>query len=1511
MLSPVKASVSCQPQRFHANWVPTLVVIDAAVSDADRLAAAVRQGAVVELGAGNLAHSIAQITAALRPGMGRLVLVAHGEPGVVHLGGETLTRSALVQHQVALRTWAVDEIVVCSCRVGADAEFVDQLAAVTGSRVVASAKALGAGVWLPQMEEVFELEALQRYSGTLAPFVTSTNSFETQSTFAAGTSPYSVTVGDFNGDGRADLAIVNLGSNSVSVLLGNGSGGFNAQFTFATGTRPKSVTTADFNGDGKTDLAVANSGSDTVSVLLGNGFGGFSTPLSRPTDTTPTSVTTADFNGDGKVDLAVANYGSRNVSVLSGNGGGGFRTSNTFATGARSSSVITADFDGDGDADLAVANYSLNTVSVFFGNSFGGLNGPYISVTGVRPSSLATADFNGDGKADLAVANSVSNTVSVLLGNSNGGFNTQSTFATGFRPFSVTIGDFNGDGNADLAVANSSSNDVSVLLGNGNGSFNAESTFDTGFRPTSVATGDFNGDGKTDLAIANSYSGNVSILLNTVVPAFSLPPNGTYTTGQSLTFTVNFSEEVLVTGVPVLPLTIGSTTRNATYSSGSGTTRLTFTYRIAAGDLDTNGITVGNGIALNGGTIKDVAGNNSVLSVPVVNSAGILVDGVLPTITSFTASPSTGTFGVGSTIAITANFSEAVTLANGNLVLTLDNGATVNLTTINGTNTASGTYTVAAGQTSSDLNVSSVALASGATLKDAAGNAINLTTLPMSTNALSGSAAIAIDTIAPTLTSFTASPSTGTFGVGSTIAITANFSEAVTLANGNLVLTLNNGATVNLTTLNGTTASGTYTVGAGQTSSNLNVSSVALALGATLKDAAGNGINTPLPTGANALSGSAAIAIDTITPTITSFTSTTPPGTYGAGDLINITVNFSEAVTLANGNLVLTLSSGATVNLTTINGTNASGTYTIAAGENASVLDISAIALSNGATLNDAAGNPLTFATLPTGTNALAGSTAFVVESIVPGITSITSPTPDGTYSIGKTIDITVNFNKPLTLTGGNLTLTLDTGATLTIAPFSNATSASATYTIAAGQTSPDLNVTTLTLASGATLKDAANKSATLTIPTGQELKANKAIVIDRSAPKLSGTPTLTIAEDSPYTFTPTAVDPDPEVLTFTITNKPAWATFDPATGKLSGTPTNTNVGTTNNIIISVNDKTETISLPAFNLTVTNINDSPVLGTPIVLTTNQNAIALQPFTFTVPTTAFTDLDPSEILTFSLTTANNTPLPPWLKFNAQTRTLSGTPDSASVGDLNLKVIATDRDGSAVSQTFKLAIVNPTDITGTAPAPITITEGKKGITSTGSQLVGTPKNDRLTGTAKSDRLKALRGSDRIFGNAGNDRLMGNGGKDILDGGKGNDFLKGDGGNDLLLGGDDQDKLLGGKGNDILLGGQGADRLTGGKQRDTFTFGSVNEGIDTVTDFNATEDLIDLRVIFNQPQFSGATPYVRYLQQIKLVQVGSSTEVRIDADGNGIGSTMNTLAVLQNVNTSALTSRNFVIA
>jgi hypothetical protein len=132
----------------------------------------------------------------------------------------------------------------------------------------------------------------------------------------AGANPVALAVGDFNGDGNLDLAVLNSASGTVSLLPGDGAGNFAAAAAFSVGPGPQALVAGDFDGDGKLDLAVAVSGANTVCLLRGDGAGGFAAPLNYAMGTAPVAIAAGDIDGDGKPDLAVANRQSRDFTVL-------------------------------------------------------------------------------------------------------------------------------------------------------------------------------------------------------------------------------------------------------------------------------------------------------------------------------------------------------------------------------------------------------------------------------------------------------------------------------------------------------------------------------------------------------------------------------------------------------------------------------------------------------------------------------------------------------------------------------------------------------------------------------------------------------------------------------------------------------------------------------------------------------------------------------------------------------------------------------------------------------------------------------------------------------------------------------------------------------------------------------------------------------------------------------------------------------------------------------------------
>ena len=349
--------------------------------------------------------------------------------------------------------------------------------------------------------------------------------FQPPVTYAVGSDPVSIVAGDFNGDGRTDLAIVNDnygGPGSVSVLLGNGDGTFQPQVTYAVGEAPDPIVAGDFTGDDRTDLAVVNYGTPffggSVSVLLGNGDGTFQPEATYTVGVDPDAIVAGDFAGDGRTDLAVLNVGTYfsadTVSVLLGNGDGTFQPQVTYAyaVGSGAGAIVAGDFTGDGRIDLAVASQGTypnfaDTVSVLLGNGDGTFQTPVTYTVGVDPGAIVAGNFTGDGHLDLAVANGLDGTVSVLLGNGDGTFQPQVTYAVGSEPSAIVAGDFSGDGRTDLAVANGGDNTVSVLLGNGDGTFSAAGLFVTTPHATPLVA-DVNDDGTKDVLVIDG-AGNI------------------------------------------------------------------------------------------------------------------------------------------------------------------------------------------------------------------------------------------------------------------------------------------------------------------------------------------------------------------------------------------------------------------------------------------------------------------------------------------------------------------------------------------------------------------------------------------------------------------------------------------------------------------------------------------------------------------------------------------------------------------------------------------------------------------------------------------------------------------------------------------------------------------------------------------------------------------------------------------------------------------------------------------
>lgn len=276
-----------------------------------------------------------------------------------------------------------------------------------------------------------------------------------------------LTAADLNGDGMVDIIVVHY--LSISVLLNDGLGHFSAPTSFPTDRENAiAAATGDFNRDGKIDVAVTIFYGNEVAIMLGNGQGDFTTSANFPAGESPTSLVVEDFEGDGFLDLAISTYNSEEVLTLRGDGNGGFGAGQSYPLGGNGGQIVAGDFNHDQIPDLAVGVYNIsaaNHMSVFLGRG----NGTFAEsaeILAPDPTALTAADFNGDGNLDLVCTNYVNPVLILALGDGAGNFTRRDRVRLPGRkyPYAIADADFNLDGLPDLAIGNSQANRATILL---------------------------------------------------------------------------------------------------------------------------------------------------------------------------------------------------------------------------------------------------------------------------------------------------------------------------------------------------------------------------------------------------------------------------------------------------------------------------------------------------------------------------------------------------------------------------------------------------------------------------------------------------------------------------------------------------------------------------------------------------------------------------------------------------------------------------------------------------------------------------------------------------------------------------------------------------------------------------------------------------------------------------------------------------------------------------------------
>lgn len=367
--------------------------------------------------------------------------------------------------------------------------------------------------------------------------------------------PVALAGADFDDDGDIDLAVGHFDTNTVSILINDGSGGAaEMSYDLRPGDpvrKTLSVAAVDVDQDGDEDVAALLHDLGTLAILRNDGAGNLTVDAlsylvndaHQPTHTE--FVTAGQMDDDGIVDLLVASPSRGeavggtvpgHVSVLlnQGDGSGAFTLDGNYPSDDRlPNGIAVADLDGDGDQDLAVVNWGSNDLAIFLNDGAGGLALDDTYLVGVSPSRVVAADLDGDGDQDLAATGLGSDTLAVLYRDDDPAFPGRLfphgiTYMNGpgivFQsPFGVAAADFDCNGALDLAVVNSVGDDVVVFLNRNLGPdvpnlFAFDDSYAVGDNPVEVVAADLDADGAPDLAVANSDSHTVTIRLNTGCP---------------------------------------------------------------------------------------------------------------------------------------------------------------------------------------------------------------------------------------------------------------------------------------------------------------------------------------------------------------------------------------------------------------------------------------------------------------------------------------------------------------------------------------------------------------------------------------------------------------------------------------------------------------------------------------------------------------------------------------------------------------------------------------------------------------------------------------------------------------------------------------------------------------------------------------------------------------------------------------------------------------------------------
>ncbi|WP_313170887.1 DUF4347 domain-containing protein, partial [Massilia oculi] len=1050
-----------------------IAFIDTSIAGYQTLLDGLREG-VEALLIDGARDGLAQIAAALagRSGIEAIHLFTHGAPGVLQLGATLLTEAGLADHAAdlgVLRSALADgaDLLLYGCDVGAGAvgeSFLQALSAATGADVAASVdlsgSALLGGDWELEAttggieaHSALTPEARNAFAGVLA--VEDENFDDETPVIVADVTEYSVGTWTFTSENLAMMGVVDAafasqivyGSpNDKAVVLFPNEGGAEAQsYKMKASDGAKfaldSIVLGQSYGSGTTLVVEAWSGVERIS----------SNQINMSASSSNANFSYNSLSNDETGITGSLTFGSAYANI----------TEVRFIFAARSDLQIDDIFASPAVTDTTSPN--VLAVSV-----------PANKIHAIGDELLFTVTFD----ENITVTGN-SSKLSLDIGGAGRDATFKSSNANSIT-YSYTVQ--SGDLDADGITINALSLGTSTIR-------------DAAGNPA-------------DLTLKN-VGATAGVLVDGVAPAITgtitAPANGTYAAGSNLDFTVTFNENVTVTGTnSTLGLTIGSTTVFATHLSQTANS-ITYRYVVQAGNLDTDGIAV-TGLQTNGSTIKDAAGNNANVNLTghLPSLAGVRVDAVAPVVLGDITIPTADSYQAGEVLTFKVTFNENIVVTVGGAPSTL--GLTIGSTARSASfvnsdaNSVTYSYTVQAGDNDADgIGIGSIDLG-GMTIRDAAGNNAVLSLA----GHLPSTAAVLVDTSAPSVSGNVAVPANATYVAGQPLDFTVTFNENVTVSGSDSTLGLTVGSTARsavFLSANGNSITYRYIVQAGDLDANgIDVGAIALGSSA-VRDTAGNDANLSL---FNHVPSTSGILVDGTVPAVSGAISVPGDGMYSVGQVLEFTVTFDENVNVTGTASTLGLDIGGAARSAIYDSKTANSItyiYIVQNGDNdADGIAVTGLAL-NGGTIRDAAGNNANLA-LSGHVPSLAG---VLVDGGPPSVAgNIAVPAADS-YRAGEVLRFTITFDENVTVSGADSTLGLDIGGVAHNAIYDSKTANSITYvyTVQAGDNDANgITVGAITLGA-TTIRDAAGNDAVLSL-TGH-LPSTAAILVDTTAPAVSG----------------------------------------------------------------------------------------------------------------------------------------------------------------------------------------------------------------------------------------------------------------------------------------------------------------------------------------------------------------------------------------------------------------------